>query len=202
MLLLHGTGSEVASIIIAAGAGRGRLKEHDVVWHSSESNRIYFWGDSGSVIAGEVSIKQEVVVRAGESAMYTKAISGSRDSSVCVLVFELDEKELACILPDPDSDGTLPAFCMSIGDFNRCIKNGTMRLLAAVSGELYHPELRWEYLAAMRGTGRRFSAEGIAEDERFWYAMKDIVFREGVPVAFERLFKNPLLSASWKSIVC
>lgn len=202
MLLLHGTGAEAAATIMDAMRSRRRLKEHDIVWHNSESSRIYFWGDSGDVAAGEVSVNQEIVIRAGESAMYTKALSGSRDASVCVLVFDLNEKERSCILPDPDADGLLPAFYMTIGDLNRCIKNGSLRLLAAVSDELYQPELRWEYLAAMRAIGRRFPAEGIAEDERFWGAMKRIVFGNGAAVAFERLFKNPLLSASWKPIVC
>lgn len=201
MLLLHGTGLGAAALFMRALRYGEPLREHDVVWHDSGKDRIYFWGDSGSVDGKEVSIKQDMVIRAGESAMYTKAISGSLDELVCVLVFDADSRAHQYLCPDPDADGGLPAFYMTIADLNRCLEDGSIRLLTAVLDDIYQPELRWDYLATMRAMGRKFPAEGVAGDERFLTAMRHILFRGGALESFERLFERPLLSAKWRLMV-
>lgn len=203
MLLLHGTGRDAAALIMTSMRDKRKLAEHDVVWKNcSYGDRIYFWGQPlGELGNDSVSVNQEIVVRAAESSMYAKAIWGSGDKDVCILVLQIDERGKQYIQPDPDGDGMIPSFYITIEDFNRCVQRGYVRLLAAVHDKLYQPKLRWEYLATMRATGRKPPAEGIADNEEFWAAMKKMLFGEGVEVYFERLFKKPLLTADWRSVV-
>lgn len=202
MLLLHGTGWNTARLIMIAMRDKKTLGMHNVTWKNiSQKDRIYFWVQPGKVDEDSVSIKQDMVIRAGESAMYVKAISGKQDKKVCVLVVYADESGQKHMQPDPDGAGMTPAVYITIDDFNRCVQNGSIRLITAVYDELYHPELRWEYLATMRAAGPRPPAYGIADKEEFLTAAKKIVFGEGVEIWDKRLFKEPLMTANWKLMV-
>lgn len=198
MYLIHGTGISAAEIIVNAIRSKKTLSDHDVVWHCSSRDRIYFWGGQAKLNGDSVDISRDLVQRTAESAMYTKALMDSRDKNVCILIFHLENSGLQYLYPDPDADGMLPSYYMTVGDFNRCIQIGIIQPKTVTYDELYCPELRWEYLATMRAVGRRFPTEGIADKEPFWKALKKILFSGGVPVAFERLFTKPIHDAQWK----
>lgn len=198
MFLLHGTGWNAGRLIMTAMRDGRDLKEHNVIWKdNSRRDRIYFWIASGNLYDESVGVSREMIMRAGESAMYSKAVAGKTDRNVCVLTIYADETGRNCLIADPDCGGVLPGGYMNIGDFNECVKKGHVRLVTAVYDKLYQPELRYEYLASMMLYGRKFYMNDV-EDKALMKALAKIRNDAEDIAAFRRLFENPLLKADWK----
>ena len=198
MFLLHGTGWNTGRLIMTAMRDGSDLKEHNVIWKdNSRKDRIYFWMASGSLDGDSVGISREMIMRAGESAMYSKAIAGKTDRRVCVLAMYADEIGQSYLMTDPDCGGVLPGGYMNIGDFNECVKKGHVRLVTAMYDKLYQPELRYEYLASMILYGRKFYINEVEDGALMKAVTKTRNDMEDF-AAFHRLFEGPLLKANWE----
>lgn len=199
MILLHGTGMEAAQQIISAVSKKKANGKHKVTWHNSERDRLYFWGEEEleHKWSAGATVSMVLVQRAAESAMYTKAICGSDDKTVCILVFRLLDEKKGSLTPDPDADGLLPSYFLTEMDILNLLKEGVLRLESVMYDDLYKPDLRWEYLAVMRATGRRFPVPDAFKEEMFFDAIRKILFGEGAEVWRKHLFVEPVYRAHW-----